>query len=289
VTLRVVDEGDGKPAVLMLAGLAGHLRDWDAVAGRVAARHRVVRYDRPGLGGSAPGRGPTSPTSPPLALLAPLPLPSLAGEVDRIGAVTDRYGLGRPVLVAHSAAALFAEAFARRRPGRVAGLVLVDPSWEDRPRPRGPRCAAAARRAAGLADGFARAGDAVRLPRLVGPLLWRVGTRAMTRAPAPPGIARDWAAGRTAAAAYAEWLAYRDWVADLAVLRRSTPVPEASTVVITALGRMRGGAARRWRSAHERLVAMFPHARQVVLADAGHLVAWDRPDVVAAAVEEVSA
>jgi pimeloyl-ACP methyl ester carboxylesterase len=275
--LHVVAEGDGEPAVLMLAGLAGDLRDWDTVAGRLVARYRVVRYDRPGLGGS-----PVSPAA------AAGRLPSLAGEADRIGAVSARYGSGRPVLVAHSAAALFAEAFARRHPGEVTGLVLVDPSWEDRASPRGPACAASARVAAGLAGTVARAADAVRLSRLVGPAVWRLAARSVSGAPAPPGIAAHWANGRVAAAAYREWLAYRDWIADLAALRRSAPAPAVPTVVITALGRMRAAAARRWRAGHERLVAMFPNARQVVLTDTGHLVAWERPDVVAAAVEEVA-
>ena len=83
---------------------------WDRLVPLLrAAGHRVGLLDRPG---PADGRAPT-----------------LTDEVARIDAGVA--GLGRPVLVAHSAAALPAEAYARRHPGRLAGLVLVDPSLVD--------------------------------------------------------------------------------------------------------------------------------------------------------------
>jgi pimeloyl-ACP methyl ester carboxylesterase len=101
----------------------------------------------------------------------------------------------------------------------------------------------------------------------------------------PDDAARVYRRGSVAASAYAEWLAYRDWAADLARLRRSTPAPAVPTVVLTALGRIRGDRGRRrWRSAHARLTAMFPDASQVVLPDSGHLVGFDRPDAIADAV-----
>jgi pimeloyl-ACP methyl ester carboxylesterase len=221
--------------VLALAGLARTGRDWDPVAARLDGRHRLVRFDRPGLAGVAPETG----------------MPDLTREVLRIAAVAARHGLVRPVLLAHSAAALHAEAYLRVRPDAVRGLVLVDPSWSARPRPRGLHAAAVTHRMAAVVT---------RAPgRLTGP-----------------------------AAVFAEWLAYRDWITDLAVLRRGHPAPDVPVVVLTAVRRMRPAAARRWREGHVRLVALFPRARQVVLTDAGHLVARDRPDAVAAAVDEVA-
>ena len=111
VPLHVVVDGQGEPAVLLLAGLGEPWFDWDPTVPLLAGRHRVVRYDRPGLGASPARRT----------------YPTLAEEADRIAAVIDRYGLDRPVVVAHSAAALPAEACARRHPGGLSGLVLVDP------------------------------------------------------------------------------------------------------------------------------------------------------------------
>ncbi|TDD04586.1 DUF998 domain-containing protein, partial [Nonomuraea diastatica] len=46
---HVVEQGTG-PAVLITAGAAGAWFHWDAVAAELGRRHRVIRFDRPGLG-----------------------------------------------------------------------------------------------------------------------------------------------------------------------------------------------------------------------------------------------
>jgi pimeloyl-ACP methyl ester carboxylesterase len=273
VLLHVVDRGDGEPPLLLLAGVAGQCADWASTLALLADWPRAVGYDRPGLGDSPPSSA----------------FPTLDGEVGRIGAVVARFGLDRPILIAHSAAAFFAEAYARRHPAAVAGLVLVDPSVEFRTRPRGRLGSLVARRAARIGAAVAHGADLSRLPRLAGPAIWRAAAASMTRRGRPPDdAARVYRRGSVAASAYTEWLAYRDWAADLARLRRHTPVPAAPTVVLTALGRLRSGRARsRWQAAHARLTAMFPNARQVILHDAGHLVGFDRPDAIVDAVSAV--
>src|SRR4029453_1840329 len=97
VLLHVVDRGDGEPPLLLLAGVAGQCADWASTLALLAGRPRAVGFDRPGLGGSPPSSA----------------FPTLDGEVARVGAVAARFELRRPILVAHSAAAFFAEAYAR--------------------------------------------------------------------------------------------------------------------------------------------------------------------------------
>jgi pimeloyl-ACP methyl ester carboxylesterase len=273
VPLHAVEEGAGEPPLLLLAGVAGQCADWASTLALLAGRPRAVGYDRPGLGGSPPSSA----------------FPTLDGEVARVGAVAAWFGLHRPILVAHSAAAFFAEAYARRHPTKVAGLVLVDPSVEFRPRPRGPLGSLVARRAARLGAAVAHGADLSRLPRLAGPAIWWAAAASLTRQGRPPDdAAQVYRRASVAATAYTEWLAYRDWAADLARLRHRTSPPAAPTVVLTALGGIRSHRGRRrWCAVHTRLTAMFPAARQVVLRDSGHLVGFDRPDAIADAVSAV--
>jgi hypothetical protein len=59
-------------------------------------------------------------------------------------------------------------------------------------------------------------------------------------------------------------------------------------VVLTALGDLAGGrACVDWRSAHAALARSFPAGRQEVLRDSRHLVQWDEPQTVAAAIADV--
>ncbi|QZE26448.1 alpha/beta hydrolase [Brevibacterium casei] len=102
----------GKDPVLFLNGCALAAAGWLPVIAEMPDRD-VIALDRPGFAGT---RWPGT-------------LPDLAGEL----AAMERAiaGHSRVVIVAHSMAAFRAEAFARLRPERVAGIVLVDPSIED--------------------------------------------------------------------------------------------------------------------------------------------------------------
>lgn len=125
VPLHVLTEGRG-PVCVLSGGLGMAWHDWDAVAALLAPHRTVVRFDRPGLGLSAPAPGP----------------PTLAGEADRIAHLLDALGHFGPVtVVGHSLAGFHAEAFARLHPARCAGIVLADGSIEDAAPPRLPRAA----------------------------------------------------------------------------------------------------------------------------------------------------
>ncbi|WP_440900901.1 alpha/beta fold hydrolase, partial [Actinosynnema sp.] len=107
----VADGPEGAPPVVLLSGLAGAIADWDPVTRLLATSARVLRFDRPGTGASTPSPQPSS----------------ARREVAVLDAVLDAVG-APAVLVGHSLAGLHAEAFARLRPRRVRGAVLVDPS-----------------------------------------------------------------------------------------------------------------------------------------------------------------
>jgi len=114
--LAVRIDGRGTPAVVLEAHFGGSMKSWRKVWRSVAEMTTVVRYDRAGLGDSERG-----------------PLPRTAIRIaDELGLLLRNAALPPPyVLVGHSFGGLFIQAFARRYPRLVAGLVVVDSSHED--------------------------------------------------------------------------------------------------------------------------------------------------------------
>lgn len=99
------------PAVVFENGLGGTLQEWSQVLSAVEETHTVFAYNRPGVGASAPTDHPRD----------------AAGVVEDLRALLRSRGLSPPyVLVGHSMGGLDLQLFARRYPGEVAGLVLVD-------------------------------------------------------------------------------------------------------------------------------------------------------------------
>jgi pimeloyl-ACP methyl ester carboxylesterase len=284
--LHVVAEGTGTP-VLLSAGLGGAWFDWIPVMELLRRRHRVIAFDRPGLGGSPPSPGHRT----------------LRREADLLAALA-RWAGGPVIVVAHSLAGLHAEAFARLCPERVRGLVLVDPSVE----PRRSPFARTLTRLTPLAHLTGAVADLTCVTRLAGPrirgvVMRRICERGDVAPPEyvraffsrpthacfsrpihsgrPPGCAR----GHVLGALIAEELEYRQIAADLLTLRNHRPFPAVPLRVITALGRVR--LPDDWRQAHAALAAMSPRGRQVVLPGVGHMVQIDRPEAIAEAVTEL--
>ncbi len=121
--LRYVDLGPpDAPPVVFVHGSPG---SWDAYAHLLRdpglQGYRRLAYDRPGFGGSAPGREE----------------PSLARQAEALATVLDAAGVREPVrLVGHSLGGAVIARFAIDHPERTAGLVFVassvDPSLEKR-------------------------------------------------------------------------------------------------------------------------------------------------------------
>ncbi|MFF0817689.1 alpha/beta fold hydrolase [Rhodococcus sp. NPDC003318] len=261
------NDGSGAPAVVLVGGLAGNWFDWDALTADLEADRAVVRFDRPGFGFSpADGEAPTAP-----------------GEADRIAAVLDAAGVEGPVVVVgHSLGGFYAEAFARRHPRRVAGLILLDASVSGGHRGKIPRRwrTTGARRTARVVT---RSG----LQRLLGPTVAWVFNRA--------GLeehTRDWVRAiyqdpRYLEAALVEDAVFPDLAADVAALRRSDPLPRVPVAVVAAhTGRPTpwGRVWLRW----QRALAATLGARLVVLRPAHHHAMIDQPDRLARLIRELT-
>lgn len=282
--VHVVADGSGRPPLLLTAGLGGAWYDWSPLMPHLPAAHRIVRVDRPGLGGS-PGHGR---------------VPTLRRESELLAAVIEDCCEQGAIVVAHSLAGLHAEALARSRPDLVRGLVLVDvsngpsgvrPTGTTTPRqvpirgtPTEPGTAAA-RAAWGLAELADRTGVSAR----IGPQAFAAALRLLTHGPPPDAVLtagrRTFRSAEPAAAAWCELIAYRRTVLDLAALRR-TDFPSIPAHVLTATGDLGRRSGLRWIERQQAL-AVELGARHRVVAEAGHFLAWHRPDAVAAAVDDV--
>ncbi|GAA4209365.1 alpha/beta fold hydrolase [Actinocatenispora rupis] len=272
--------GEGGPAVVFLpgAGLVG--LDFWAVHERAAARTTSVLYDRAGTGWSDP-----------------VDLPRGTDAVtDELRALLHTAGVPGPyVLVGHSLGGSYARRFAQRFGADVAGLLLVDPGYED----------AMDHLPADVAEIFER----MRRDRDAGTL--------------PEPTAEQLAASRAPLAAlYAEWpeplraalVEYhvRHWRTGLAEaanfedvvhdeLRRGGPLPDVPMTVLTC-----GGANPYWaqvmspeamraaldgvRAGHAALAASVPRGVQRVLPDAHHqYVQAQQPDAIRDALDDLLA
>jgi pimeloyl-ACP methyl ester carboxylesterase len=137
--LHLVSQGDGKPTVILDAGMVSFSSNWAWVQPEVAKVTRVVAYDRAGLGWSDPGPQPRDAQRSAREL-----------HVALQNAATD----GPYVLVGHSYGGLVMRAFADLYPDEVAGLVLVDAShpdqWANIPASRNGQTNATVQKVAGL-------------------------------------------------------------------------------------------------------------------------------------------
>jgi pimeloyl-ACP methyl ester carboxylesterase len=108
VRLRYYVGGYGPP-LLLLHGLGGGAANWVDLARLLARRHRVLVPDLPGHGGSAP--------LPAAVTLDPY--------VDRVAMLAEREALGDAAVVGHSLGGLVALRLTVRRPELVNALVLT--------------------------------------------------------------------------------------------------------------------------------------------------------------------
>lgn len=108
--LHYTDQGRG-PAVVLLHGSFGNLRDWQDWVTVLAGDYRVVRLDLPRLGLSGPDPAGDS---------------SVVRREQLLEALREHLGLERFVLVATSSSGEVAAAYAADYPARVAGLILAN-------------------------------------------------------------------------------------------------------------------------------------------------------------------
>ena len=102
--------GSREPTLVLVHGWAFDRRLWDDHVARLAARHRVITLDLPGHGETG-GRRPDW---------------TMAAFGEDVKTVADAAGVNDIVLVGHSMGGPVVLEAARRMPGRVRGIVLVD-------------------------------------------------------------------------------------------------------------------------------------------------------------------
>lgn len=102
----------GSPTILLEAGLMSTVLSWNEVRDELVKSHRVVSYDRAGLGWSDAGPNPRV----------------IDRLVDELHVLLERAAIPPPyVLVGHSFGGLTMPLFAARYPNETVGIVLVDP------------------------------------------------------------------------------------------------------------------------------------------------------------------
>nr|WP_296775588.1 alpha/beta hydrolase [Rhodococcus sp. (in: high G+C Gram-positive bacteria)] len=268
---HVVTAGAG-PTVVLCGGLGSNWFDWDDCARILAAFHTVVIIDRPGFGLSEPfPRGET---------------PTVTEEAARILGVLDALELTGPaVIVGHSIAGFYAEAFARLHPDRTSGMLLLDSSAERDPWqivPKKIRISLAYRLSAAL--------SASGLQRLLGPTVRRILNQSIP----PDGIpieTYDWIDRiyRTPSyleAALIEDFVYPDMALELNTIRRRTSMPDVSVTVAAAHTGRPTPWGRSWLAKQQRL-ARYLDATFTVVGDAHHHAMIDQPAEVARLISEL--
>ena len=115
-TVEVEIGGDTKPWIICVAGVGGSLHSFDPIHKGLCARGTALRYSRAGHDASTYSLRPKN----------------FVAIVDELEAVIGAAGVPDGfVLLGHSFGGLIIRAFAARHPDRVAGLLSIDPTFED--------------------------------------------------------------------------------------------------------------------------------------------------------------
>jgi len=251
-----------QPVVVLSSGLGGAWFDWDRTVRLLEPLTRVIVFDRPGLGMSGPARRG----------------PSLAREVAVLDAVLR--GIPKAILIGHSMASMHVEAYARLRPHRVDGVILLDPDTE------APGSGAPFDVSAVLAQALRALGSrwlSARITRRYVHSLRNVLTAVSTLGvtdPAPADLVRlVYGRPGVGRAVLAELASYPGQVATLERLRARRPLPKVPWLVLTA--------GRKVWPEHRSLAELVPWGRNVPVPGSRHMIQMDRPDAVVMAVREV--
>lgn len=262
-SLHISCLGQGRPTVILDAGLGGTSLDWILVQGRLAAHTRVCAYDRAGMGRSDPGPEPRSPAR-------------IADELSQLlktAAVPGPY-----VLVAHSLSGKSARLFAAAHPEDVVGMVLVDTRSEKIDAETTPEEAEA------FAAALKRQALLLTLARKLG-LVRLLGSILTEEQGMPPGVATEMALLQTQPQSLrtttAEGLARSANDRALA----GALLGEVPLVVIAAedsMARIPG-----WAAAQAELATLSRAGRLVIAEGSSHSVQIDQPEIVIDAVLSV--
>ncbi|OEV07956.1 alpha/beta fold hydrolase [Streptomyces nanshensis] len=249
------------PTVVFEAGAAATRSTWAPVQVGVSGFARAVVYDRSGLGRSAPD--PAGRT--------------LDRMADDLNAVLDHAGPGPFVLVGHSAGGPIVRLAASRRPERIAGLVLVDPTDEAADVLFRKTFRRAERVWLAVGGAAARLGLFKRAFRWLLAMAPAEDVREdLAREAFTPGVLRT---QREQA---------RTFLDELEVWRETPPALGDIPVTVISGTRTGDGMPKAVRAAanasHAHRAAQSPRGRHVLAEESGHYVPLTEPDVVVDAV-----
>jgi pimeloyl-ACP methyl ester carboxylesterase len=280
--LNALLTGEGPVTVILAAGGGGSTINWGYVQAALSRDFRVFAYDRAGMGFSDPG-----------------PLPRTTGRsVDDLRAALNALGLTPPYVIAgHSMGSFDARLFAFRYPDEVIGMVLVDPrgdalierlsaaspGFPGRYREEGQTL----RRKAAIAARGAQPGspEYAEIVQPDDPLLTPAVNAAFRALALRPSYWRTvLSEGRCLDEVSPGELgaARRPLKIPLIVLTASRPPGEGDTPEETR------AMVEMWRTSHDELAALSTRGERRDVADVGHMIPTERPDVVVAAIREVA-
>jgi pimeloyl-ACP methyl ester carboxylesterase len=285
--LHLHRQGEGSPAVVFEAGIAGSLLGWALVQPQVAEFASTASYDRAGLGWSDHCRTPRT----------------VEGMISELTAVLQQAKIPAPyILVGHSFGGLLIRALAHARPQDVAGMVFIDPvtvsGWAEPTENQLWRVEVGAklsRRGALLARyGLIRAvlsmlvAGGKWLPRLVARASAGQGVSTLERlagevsrlpAEVRPMVRAHWSRARTflAMAAYLESLP--------ACARQAVQMRVPAEIPFLVLSA--GTATAAELAERDDWVAASSWARHIRIPETGHWLQLEKPEMVIEAVREL--
>ncbi len=270
-------QGSGKPLVLLESGLSGWSQDWALVQPQLARHTTVCSYDRAGYAWSEEAEQPRT------GLLAVEDLRTLLRNAGLQGPTQ-----GPMVVVGHSWGGMLAQMLAQTHPNEVAGLVLVDALHHDQTASMDPDTHARYSRNMRWLTGSATWLAPLGLTRLGNaPASVVLDKLPASEQPAAKGLAMQSKNYRTL---YTEYMGIDP---ALAVARSLPPLPAVPTVVLSTndLSEFPPGWDTDYMRQHwitgQRTLAKQTNAKHVVVADAGHYLQLERPELVVASVLEV--
>lgn len=279
--LNMTCVGEGAPTIVFEQGGEGSLVNWRRVQGSISAMTRTCFYDRAGFGFSDPPDGPVTGVNVTDDLHTLLGIAGVEGPI---------------ILVGHSIGGFYATLYADRFPDQVAGLVLLDPGFAGQFDPADP--AQRRREQASIAEGYdwlagcadlARAGrlsreapqgcfglDKERTEAEAAYLLhmhtrppWYEAEASQSHNYFPAGDEEpeSWRQERLARRSFGDMPMV---VLSAGVVGRERVQDEAAHAAFVA----------HWREGHRALAGRSGRGTMEVVADAGHFIQLDQPQVV---------
>ncbi len=285
LTLSIDCRGQGSPAVILDTGLGVPAVGWNPVQTEVAKFTRVCSYDRAGYGWS----GATS---------APRTSIQIVKELHALLEAANEKG--PYILVGHSFGGFNVRVYSGQYPNDVAGMVLVDASHEDQNERMPPAIQAFMKKSI----------EQLKRQQMLAPLLIRFGVArfAQRNQGEAPGISKEFGQEllylqlqpKFIDASASEMSSFQESANEV---RAAGNLGDKPLVVLTA-GKSAdpsqlpaGFPKKEFDDFHEVWVndlqvkesQLSTHGKRVMVPDSDHMIPFERPDIIVAAIREVLA